>query len=100
METHAQGCVCAWPSPSDGGPELPPSWSSAPAVSWPSLARASCSDAEPWSVGAWAVSGGFQCLAVVGGPLGTPCMGLWGLADLLVEEKAGLVLGYLPGKFS
>ena len=108
-----------WPSPacascsvaepcSVGGLELPPvvmgvlsflpSWSLAPAVTWPSPARASCSDAEPWSVSAWAISGGFQCLAVVGGPLGTPCMGLWGLADALLEEEAGLVLGYLPGK--
>ena len=108
-----------WPSParascsvaepwSVGGRELPPpgtgvlsflpAWSSAPAVTWPSPARTSCSVADPWSVGAWAVSSGFQCLAVVGGPLGTPCVGLWGLADVLVEEEAGLVLGHLPGK--
>ena len=86
------------PLPVTGVLSFLPAWSSAPAVTWPSPARASCSVAEPWSVGAWAVSSGFQCLAVVGGPLGTPCVGLWGLADVLVEEEAGLVLGHLPGK--
>ena len=62
----------------------------------PSPARASCRPAEPCSVAAWAASGWFPALAAVGGPLGIPCVGPWGLADLL-EEKAGLLWGCLLG---